>query len=244
MAADRIAGSRSHAAAHIHGITKTKIDNRSGSKRSDCRTAVFVPEGRGIFCVFRNWRIVSKDTGSASRHCPGCREWALVSIAERKTKFLFGSSKMTGCGAEDMCTVTGCDGHGSERKGLTDRGAGTIQPIKRNPHISNAKRRCDRLCKKIPGKCHSDIRRLKTGFSDRQYSSFFLESAFGVFPGICPEAWIFAHHIKTVSERPFAFFFADDRSRTLNIDRLLKSETCFSGLNCWFHPTTSISLRI
>lgn len=118
----------------------------------------------------------------------------------------FSAVAKTGCGAEDMCTVTGCDGHGSERKGLTDRGAGTIQPIKRNPHISNAKRRCDRLCKKIPGKCHSDTEGLRPAFPIAKYSSFFLESAFCVFPGICPEAWIFAHHIKTVSERSFAFF--------------------------------------
>ena len=169
---------------------------------------------------------------------------ALVAKFQRRAVLSLSCAKVAACRANQAVSKAAVCQHAADGQRFRHGRACAIQPIKRNPHISNAKRRCDRLCKKIPGKCHSDIRRLKTGFSDRQYSSFFLESAFGVFPGICPEAWIFAHHIKTVSERPFAFFFADDRSRTLNIDRLLKSETCFSGLNCWFHPTTSISLRI
>ena len=150
-------------------------------------------------CSNCNGGFASKDTGTASGNGPGGRERALATIAKRKTKFFFGSSKMTGSGTEDMCPIAGRYSDRSERKGFTHGGAGTIQPVEWNSHFCNAKRRGNCLCEKITRQIPFGYQQgVSPAFPIAECGSFFLHGAFCAFPCLFTEHGIFADHIKTV----------------------------------------------
>ena len=100
MARNSVACGRSHASAHVQGITKSKINHGSGGDSGDHSTSVLVTQRGCIGKITRKRRLVSENAGSASGHCPGCGQGTLVSVPQRKTKFFFGSSKVTGSSTE------------------------------------------------------------------------------------------------------------------------------------------------
>ena len=100
MARNSVACGRSHASAHVQGITKSKINHGSGGDSGDHSTSVLVTQRGCIGKITRKRRLVSENAGSASGHCPGCGQGTLVAVPQRKTKFFFGSSKVTGSSTE------------------------------------------------------------------------------------------------------------------------------------------------
>ena len=193
---------RRHTCSHIHGILQPIIHYFSHRhSRNPCSRPA---------AVSRKRRLISQHKRAAARHGPCGRQGPLVSVFQRKTKFLFRTGKMAGSDTDHFIRKSAGNRHGSYRQRLPAGGTSSVHAKQRYLVRGDTKGGCYGLPQQISRKDKLNILRFHLGLLHGQLNRRFLQTAFRLLPCLTAKHIVISHHIEKQPQRPLPFLGSHD----------------------------------